>query len=101
MQAEVGTLARLVQQVGFPVVVSIALLWSMLVQQPGQVGAILNHLDAMERRQVQREDTDDRRQVARDEQERQRTEAIVHLVGRLEAFLQTSGHTTQLPPGGR
>jgi len=86
------TWPRTVQQLGFPVVVAGALLWSMLVGQPQQIGAVLEHLDGIEKRQALREDAVERRQALRDEQERQRTEAIVHLVGRLEAVLAAPGH---------
>lgn len=77
----VAAIGDFIARIGFPVVVSLVLLWSLLISQPAQLADVVQYLERLELRQTsefERRSTEDQR----------RTEALLQLLARIDSSLK-------------
>lgn len=77
----VAAIGDFIARIGFPVVVSLVLLWSLLISQPAQLADVVQYLERLELRQTsefERRSTEDQR----------RTEALLQLLARINSSLK-------------
>lgn len=75
----VAAIGDFIARIGFPSVVSMVLLWSMLVSQPAQLADVVHYLERLELRQTSEFDR-------RCTEDQRRTEALLQLVARIDTL---------------
>lgn len=75
----VAAIGDFIARIGFPVVVSLVLLWSLIVSQPAQLADVVRYLDRLEARQISEFER-------RGNEDQRRTEALLQLVTRIDTL---------------